>query len=367
MKQNPNTNQSSSALAPFACKYSPQLPELLMKLGCSIAISTYQAGKIVLVSAKDENMLVQLPRHFDKPMGIAEHPSKDKLAIATKDSVMVLANSPGLALHYPKAPKRYDALYLPRNTFHTGPLDIHDLSFGNNDKLYAVNTLFSCIVQIDDDYNFTPYWQPPFIDQLVSEDRCHLNGMAMQNGLPKYATSFNQGNTHQSWRPTVTTTGTIFDLETNEVVVTGLPMPHTPRIFNDQLYVLLSATGELAKINTAEGTYEVVTKIGGFVRGMSLYKDYLFIGLSKIRKNSSTFGKLSFAESANRSGIVVVHLPTGSIMGNLIYQNSVDEIYDVHVLGGKRRPNIMNTMTPDHNSALMIPSATYWARPQKSD
>ena len=365
MKSNPQNANSNQSMAPFACRYSPQVPELLMKLGCSIAVSTYQAGKLIFISPKDKDYLVQLPRHFEKPMGIAEHPQKDKLAIATKDEIIVLTNSSDLALHYPKAPKKYDALYLPRVTYHTGPLDIHDLRFGNQDELYAVNTLFSCIVKIDDDYNFTPYWKPPFIDKLVSEDRCHLNGLAMKDGRPKYASAFNQGNSFQSWRDTVTTTGTIFDLDSNGVVATGLPMPHSPRWYNGHLYVLLSATGELAKIDVDKGSYEVVTRIGGFVRGMSLYKDYLFVGLSKLRKNSSTFGKLDFAEQANQSGIVIVHLPTGSIAGNISYLNSVDEIYDVHILGNKLRPNIMNTINADHKLGLMIPEATYWARPSK--
>ena len=94
-------------------------------------------------------------------------------------------------------------------------------------------------------------------------------------------------------------------------------MPHTPRIFNNELYVLLSATGELAKINKENGSYEVIVKIGGFVRGMSLHKDYLFVGQSKIRKKSSTFGKLPFAKDANQAGIVIVHLPTASISGKI--------------------------------------------------
>ncbi len=367
MKQNPQTPNPNAALAPFACRYSPQIPELLMKLGCSIAVSTYQAGKIVFISAKDENHLVQLPRHFEKPMGIAEDVENDKLAIATKDEVVVFANSAGLATHYPKAPKKYDALYLPRVTYHTGPLDIHDLRFGEQGELYAVNTLFSCIVKINEAYNFTPYWNPPFIDRLVSEDRCHLNGLAMQNGKPKYASTFNQGNTFQSWRETVTTTGTIFDIDSNEVVITGLPMPHSPRWYNGSLYVLLSATGELAKIDTEKGSYEVITRIGGFVRGMSLYRDYLFVGLSKLRKNSSTFAKLDFADKANESGIVIIHLPTGSIAGKITYLNSVDEIYDIHVLPNKMRPNILNTMTDHHKEGLMIPEATYWAKPKPAN
>ena len=186
--------------------------------------------------------------------------------------------------------------------------------------------------------------------------------MAMYNDLPKYATTFSQTNAPQGWRPTITTTGTIFDVTTNEIVCEKLPMPHSPRIFNGELYVLLSATGELAKVDPKRGNYEVVCKIGGFVRGMSICGDYLFVGLSKLRENSSTFAKLDFAKSANQAGIVIIHLPTGAKVGMINYRSSVDEIYDVHVLNNKRRPNILNTLTEDHKAALMIPTATYWAK-----
>ena len=288
-------NSANDPIAPFSCNYSAQVPELLLKLNCTIAISTYQAGKLIFLSPKDDSSLIQLPRTFEKPMGIAENAEKDKIALAAKDEIIVFANSKDLAYHYPKSPGRYDALYMPRVTYHTGPLDIHDLSFGREEGLYAVNTLFSSIIKIDDEYNFTPYWTPPFIDKLVSEDRCHLNGMAMKDGLPKYASAFSQGNSFQSWREKVTETGVIFDIDSSEVIANNLAMPHSPRLFGDDLYVLLSATGELIKIDVNTGKFDVVVKIDGFVRGMSLHKDYLFIGLSKLRKNSSTFGKLKFA------------------------------------------------------------------------
>ncbi len=352
-------NNSAQALAPFSCTYSSHVPDLLFKLQCSIAISTYQAGKIVFISALDENKIVQLPRTFDKPMGIAQDYEKDKLAIACKDEVVVFANSPGLAAHYPTAPNKYDALYMPRATYHTGYLDIHDLNFGEDGKLYGVNTLFSSIVKIDEDYNFTPIWKPNFVDAVAAEDRCHLNGMAMLNGEPKYVTAFGKGNSFQSWKENITTSGVIIDVETDEIIVEGLAMPHTPRIFNGDLYTLLSATGELIKINKENGTYEVVVKLDGFVRGMDLYKDYLFIGLSKLRENSSTFAKLKL--KANEVGIMIVHLPTGSIAGKISYQTSLDEIYDVHILPGKTRPNILNTIRPDYKDGITTTESTYWA------
>lgn len=349
------------ALSPFSCTYTPHVPEILQKLNCTIAITTYQAGKLVFISAENENELVQLPRTFDKPMGIAEDKERDKIAIACKDEVIVLANSKDLAKYYPVSPEKYDALYMPRVTYYTGGLDIHDINFGKNGDLYAVNTLFSCIVKINGDYNFTPYWKPSFIDKIVSEDRCHLNGMAMQNGKPKYATAFNKGNTFQSWRENVTKTGIIIDIESNEIILENLAMPHSPRIYNGHLYTLLSATGELIRVNPDDRSYEVVLKMDGFVRGMDLYKDYLFIGLSKLRKNSSTFAQLDFAENANEAAIVIVHLPTAGIAGKIAYKTSLDEIYDVHILGEKSRPNVLNTIRQDYKLGLMIPETTFWS------
>ncbi|MGZ3883635.1 MAG: TIGR03032 family protein [Bacteroidia bacterium] len=350
-----------SDLAPFSCTYSAQVPELLLKLNCSIAVSTYQAGKLIFISPGSPDNLVQLPRTFNKPMGFSLNASGKKLALACKNEVVVFAASDELALHYPKSPNKYDTLYLPRTTYHTGGLDIHDLQFGANDGLYAVNSLFSCLVKIDDNYNFVPVWKPKQIDKLVSEDRCHLNGMAMLNGKPKYASAFGTGNSFQSWRETVTAGGVIYDVESSEVVAGGLAMPHSPKLFNNELYVLLSAKGELVKINPASGTYDVVMKIDGFVRGMSLHKDYLFVATSRLRKNSSTFAKLDFSTKTDQCGIMVIHLPTASIAGKLTYNTSVDEIYDIHIIPGKTRPNILNTATPDHLSALMTPEATYWA------
>jgi len=351
---------SPQELAPFSCSYTANVPELLMKLNCSLVISTYQAGKVIFLSPKNEEHLIQLPRTFNKPMGISFLENSNKMILACKDEVILFADSPELAVSYPKKSNTYDALFIPRATYHSGPLDIHDLSWGEK-GIYAVNTLFSCIVNIDSNYNFTPVWIPPFIKDLKAEDQCHLNGLVMLNHKPKYATAFNQGNSFQSWRDRVTTDGVLMDIESNEIISANLKMPHSPRLFNGQLYLLFSATGEVVKINPLNGLYEVITRLSGFVRGMAYYKDFLFIGLSKLRQNSSTFAKLEIAKNALHAGIAIVHLPTGSLYGEIKYHSSVDEIYDVQVLPDKIRPNILNTIQPEYKTGLSIHGSTFWA------
>lgn len=354
-----STQETDASLSPFSCRYTPNVPELLNKLQISLVISTYQAGKVVFLSPVDDEKIIQLPRTLQKPMGIGIR-DNDHLAVACLNEVITFKNSADLARTYPKSPGKYDALYMPRTTFHTGPLDIHDLEW--TDKgLFGVNTLFSCVARISDDFNFEPYWMPPFIDKLVSEDRCHLNGMIMNNGLPAWATAFNRGNTMRSWREEVTDGGVLMEIPSGEIMATRLAMPHSPRLYDGRIYVLLSATGGLATVDMANGKVEEITRIKGFVRGMAKHGDFVFIGRSKLRKNSSTFAKLEIAKFSDISGITIVHLPTSAIVGEINYQMSVDEIYDVKVLPGKLRPNLMNTLTDDRNRALHTPQATYWA------
>src|SRR5690606_37950847 len=138
----------------------PNIPEILLGLNCSLAISTYQTGKVVIFSAKDENQLIQLPRTFIKPMGMAK--KGHKWAIATNDSIIVTGNAPGLAPSYAPNPNLYDSLYVPRASYYTGPLDMHDIHF-TSEGLIGVNTAFSSVCKIDEDFSFKTLWKPKFI------------------------------------------------------------------------------------------------------------------------------------------------------------------------------------------------------------
>jgi uncharacterized protein (TIGR03032 family) len=355
--------QEKQAIAPFASNYTPQLPELLLSLNCTIALTTYQAGKLVFISPHpDKERLTTLPRTFQKPMGIAI--DGDKMAIASKDEVIILKNSRDLAHHYPNKPNTYDSLWLPRITYYTGQVDMHDIAFGK-ETIYAVNTSFSCLCKVDGEFNFTPIWQPPFIDKLVSEDRCHLNGLVMVDQKPKYVTALGTSNTLQGWRENITAGGILMDVETNEVILDGLAMPHSPRWYNNELYLLLSASGELIKVNVEEKSYETVKKFEGFCRGLAFYNDYAFIGFSKLRKNSSTFSQLPFTDKADFAGIKVIHLPTQAEVGEIRYKASVDEIYEVAILPNMIRPNVLNTINETHKYSLEIPDSNFWATGSK--
>ena len=254
-------------VTPFSASYTPQIPELLNQLKCTIALSTYQAGKIVLISPHPDNeRLITLPRTFQKPMGISIQ--EDRMVVSTKDEIITFQNSKELASHYPNKENTYDNLWVPRTTFYTGQVDMHDVNFGN-DGIYAVNTSFSCICKIDGIYNFTPVWYPPFLKEHLQGDQCHLNGLVMKDGKPKYATALGTSNELQGWRESITDGGVLIDVENNEVILNNLAMPHSPLIYKDDLYLLTSASGEFIKVDLKTKTKETIKKFDGFCRGLA--------------------------------------------------------------------------------------------------
>jgi uncharacterized protein (TIGR03032 family) len=355
-------NSMAQALPPFSCTYSPGLPELLQQLNCSVAITTYQAGKVIFISPKDRDHLVQLPRQFVKPMGIAL--SNNTLALATLNEVLILQNNTELAKTYPKQPDTYDGLFIPRTTHYTGELDLHDLQF-TTQGLLAVNTRFSCLAYVGQSFNFTPVWKPPFIESLTPDDCCHLNGLACKDDKPYLVTALGKTSSRAGWREKKASGGILMNVQTDEIILKNLAMPHSPRVFHDGIYMLLSASGELVKVEEGQRRYTVVKELDGFARGMDRIGDYLFIGLSKLRQTSHAFRDLPIAKRSVFCGVVVVHAPTGSLMHYIKYENSVEEIYDVRILPGMIRPGILNHEKPEFRLALDIPGRTFWAKPSE--
>lgn len=349
-------------LPPFACISSPGFTQLLYRLRSSLAISTYQAGKLIFISPKNENEIIQFPRSFKKPMGIAL--DDNRLAIATQNEVVMYRNSPGQAAHYPKKRDTYDALYMPRATYYTGELDIHDVQFTST-GLIAVNTRFSCVSRIDENFSFTAIWWPSFIPELVPQDYCHLNGMVVENEQPRYLTALGKTSGPKGWRANKANGGVLIDAQTQELILENLPMPHSPRKYREGLFALLSGTGELIRIDPVAKTYDVIHRFDGFVRGLGRIGEFLFIGLSKLRTTSAAFGDLPIASRSLMCGVIAFHLASSKVIGHLRYETSVEEIFDVQVLPGVVRPSILSIEKNDHDGIIMIPDGVYW--PAKAD
>lgn len=353
--------QSTDRASAFRARFSPNIPELLDQLDVSLILSTYQAGKVIILSS-DGQQMTQLLRDFDRPMGIAIH--DQMLALALRLNVAIFRNDGELAKTYPKKPNTYDSLYFPLALNKTDFIDTHDLFF-TNQGLVAVNTAYSCLIKVDGTFSFQPIWRPSFIKDFQAADYCHLNGMAIDEQREiRYVTAFGQTNTPEGWRTNKLQGGVVIDVQRNEVVAEGLGMPHSPRLYQNKLYVLSSATEELLLIDPENKTSESIIKVDGFIRGLSFKGDYAFIGTSKLRK-SHTFGDLPIANKKINSGVIVVNLKTKEKIGEIIYGDDLQEIYDVHVLDGKRRPNILNFPMSEKHRAMITPQGAQWILPKE--
>ncbi|NEP54616.1 MAG: TIGR03032 family protein [Moorea sp. SIO3C2] len=315
-------------------EYSDALGPLFAQLGISLFVSTYDAGKLVVINGC-QNKLKFSFHNFERAMGIAA--GAGRLAIGGKDWVYFLNNAPELAPQITPA-GTHDACYLTRASQYTGDISVHELAWGKQ-ELWVVNTLFNCLCHMSSSYNFVPRWRPPFIDTLAAEDRCHLNGLAMENGMPKYVTVLGQTNTKGGWRPNKATNGCILSVETGAVVVHGFAMPHSPRVYQDRLWVCDSGNGAFVCIHPNQANKEAVVQLPGYPRGLAFVERYAFVGLSKIRE-TAVFGELPISESSEplKCGIAIVDIVEQKMMGLIEFHGGIDEIFDVQLLVGMRSP-----------------------------
>jgi uncharacterized protein (TIGR03032 family) len=345
----------------IACSASPTFVGWLAEAGGSLAVSTYQAGKVAMIGF-DGRQASLLMRHFDKPLGLAVE--GNRVALATRYDLWMFANAPPLAYDYLEdQPGRYDALFLPRATYHTGDLHTHDLAFCD-DGLWLVNTRFSCLCRLSYDFSFEPAWKPAFVSDLVPEDRCHLNGLAVHEGRPRWVTALGTTDAPGGWRENKADGGVLIDLQTNDVVVRGLSMPHSPRWHDGKLWVLDSGAGELLTVDPTSGEKTVVCRLNGYLRGLCFVGSYAVIGMSKIREKH-IFGGLPVQDRATgqlQCGVAVVDTRRGTLVGLFEYTAGCEEIYDVQYLPGVFRPTILNLDKPAVRQAITNPDSSFWLR-----
>jgi tetratricopeptide (TPR) repeat protein len=360
---------------------------ILAEAGVSLLISTYQAGKLVVVGT-DAGKLTLSFHNFEQAMGLAL--SRDMIAVGTRYQVWLLAREAGMAAQLDRG-QAYDDCYLARRSHFTGQIHIHELAWGFSDvrnqksevgsdrtetqqsrnsltsdlcpptsahELWVVNTLFSCLATLDDRHSFVPRWRPKFISGLAAEDRCHLNGLAIQDDRPKYVTAMSETNLPQGWRPTKVTSGCVIDVASGEAITRGLAMPHSPRLAGGRLWVLNSGLGNISFVEPASGRIEAVEQVPGYTRGLAFHGPLAFVGLSRIRE-TSTFGGVPIAERRDelRCGVAVIDMRRGKAVAYIEFKSGVEEIFAVEVVPHARCPFISGpTPTDDDTAAVwMVP------------
>jgi uncharacterized protein (TIGR03032 family) len=334
---------------PLRSVHTTTFAEILGQFGVSLLVTTYQAGKLVLLRA-DQGVVNTHFRNFPKPMGLALQGGR--LAIGTAREVWEYHNVPPVAAKLPPEGK-HDACFLPRRGHVTGEVLIHEMAWvsaftggkaqDEDPELWFVNTRFSCLCTFDRAHSFAPRWRPPFVSALAPEDRCHLNGLGLVDGRVRYVTALGETDTPAGWRANKKNGGLLMEVPSGEVVVRGLSMPHSPRWYRGKLWLLESGTGTIGTVDLSAGRYEPIARVPGFSRGLDFLGDLAFIGLSQVRE-SAVFSGIPLTEQLTERtcGVRVVNLVTGRTVAFLNFEDAVQEIFAVQVLPHVRFPDLIN-------------------------
>ena len=332
-------------------QHTTTFPQLLTQANASLVVSTYQAGKLILLRANEESLnthFVNLP----KPMGVAFQ--NGRLSVGSGANVIDYFNMANVGAKVEPV-DTHDGAFLPRRTHVTGDIDIHEMGFDSDNELWIVNTKMSCLCTLDINHSIVPRWRPPFISGYDLTDRCHLNGLAVRDGKPKYVSALGTSDKPAGWRENKAFGGMIMDVDSNEMIIEGLSMPHSPRWYRDKLWVLESGAGQLITVDEKNGEKTVVAQVPGFCRGIDFIERYAIIGLSEVRETAVFAGlPLTEREQDRKCGVWIVDIETGDTVGYLVFSGGVQEIFSVQLVPWKY-PALLDLNDPLLHTSYSIP------------
>ncbi|GAA0445855.1 TIGR03032 family protein [Sphingomonas molluscorum] len=317
----------------------------------SIAFTSYQTGQLFLVGVTPAGTVSFNQQNFSRAMGVCYQPGR--LYLGTSHQIWRLENMlrPGET-----ANQHFDMALIPRNAQTTGDVDVHEVGTDAAGRVIFVNTKYSCLATLDLNHSFRPIWKPDFISKLAPEDRCHLNGMAMDGGTPRYVTAVSRSDSLTGWRERRHEGGVLIEVATDRIVTDQLSMPHSPRVRGDHVLALDSGRGHLIRIEPASGERADIAFCPGFLRGMSLHNGHALVTVSKPR--NGTFAGLALdAALASRDaeawcGVLIVNLASGDIVEWIKLDGFITELFDVAVMPGVVCPMSIGPDTPEMRTTI---------------
>lgn len=329
-------------------------PQWLAMHNCSLAFTSYQSGQLFLVGTQQNGALSLHQRNFVRAMGLIG--DSQRLLLAGLAQIWRFENVLGPD---ERANEHFDKLYVPRRGQTVSDLDVHELGIDAAGRLLFVNTKYSCLATDSVVHSFKPVWRPPYISRLAPEDRCHLNGLAMENGVPRFVTSVSTTDIVDGWRNHRRDGGVVVDVQTDAVVAEGLSMPHSPRLHDGALWFLDSGNGYLTRMDLESKARERVAFCPGFLRGLSFHAGHAFVGLSMPRREGVFSGlnlqdELDSRKADAWCGLQIVSTANGDIVEWLRLEGGIKELFDVRVLPGVKCPMALPTFGPDLASFITI-------------
>ena len=332
----------------FTSSYDNGFKEALLKANVTLGISTYNASKLIIAWADSNNVVIH-SSSIPRAMGIGFE--GELMAVASKagmsmfrcfnveDDVNLSANS--------------DYIWLERAKYLTGPIDAHDVAVSNR-QIFAVNTAWSCISVFGFEDSFKPIWRPAFISSHSPTDRCHLNGMALREGKPAYATALGKSNEPAGWKADIVNGGVLMETKSKSIMADSLSLPHSPVYIGErnELWFLQSGAGSVCRFDWEKKCVVPVVETGLFIRGLAIQNQIAFVGFSQLRKSSKTFKPLKDKLQGELCGVLAADLNTGAILGKMTFGDPVQELYDVSIFPGAGRHLVVSEGDATHGTFL---------------
>ena len=337
-----NARDEAAAETP-QLSHSDGFVDWLLERNVGLAFTTLQGGMVFLIGVNAESSIAMVGRAFGPCYGV--HAIGNSLFVATRFQIWRLENRLGAG----ETVADYDKLFIPQAAYTTGEVQAMDIAIERSGRVLFANPLFSCVAEVSDIYSFVPVWRPPFVSALAAEDRCHLNGLAIDAGVLRYATALAPENVAKGWRARRTDGGVLIDTGANEVISSGLSLPHAPRIYRDRLWLLESGSGHFGFVDRDDGRFEPVTLCPGFLRGLAFVDGFAIATISQPRQHAD-FEALPIAAALEKSNaqpqcaLVVIDLESGNLIHWLRIDGVGGELGDVTIIENARQPGAVGLL-----------------------
>jgi len=322
----------------------------LLENKCSIVISCYRKHKLFCLGVQGNGEVSTYFLNTLRPMGLVAHNN------------MLISSSLGNITTYVadsdenhKEWGYFDSIYRPTHVYLSADSDVHDLRIDPaTSSIYYVSALFNCICTPSTTKSFNVYWTPPWITKdkhgnPPCEDRCHLNGMALFEGKPRFVTACCISDYHQAWREHQGE-GVVYDILEETIVAHGLWAPHSPNWYRNQLWIAEAGTGQFGYVDLDTRKFVPKKFVPGFIRGITFFKNFALVNTSMDRHDVAfkdiPLGDILQKENRSvRAGVHVIDMDTPGldIKHWFEFLDPKTELYDIACIENTRRIRILET------------------------
>lgn len=322
---------------------------------CALAFTSYRRGLLLLLGIKPDGQLYCHTEVFRRATGLwLDGPD---LWMGTMRQLWRLTDviGPGET-----GPGGADRLYAPRQAWSIGEVDVHELGLDGAGRPVFCNTQYSCLATPHATHAFQPLWTPPFVSELAAGDRCHLNGVAFEDGRPAYVSCLGASDAPEGWRAAKADGGVVVETAGGRITASGLSMPHSPRVRDGQIWVAKSGRGSVVRIDPTTGAKADVVFLPGFLRGLAFHAGAALTTLSMAR-GDQTFAGLPLQDELERRGVEaycgigLFDADTGQVIGG-VKIDGVEELFDLTVLPGAVYPLALPAEPAEGQAAVTFTS-----------